>query len=95
MEEFTDPALLSWLLLLLLLLLARNRDGRNWRDLWESPYSGGHHAVAHHAGHVGDTVVDVGHGAIHTQHIGQVVLVDAQHSLQGGHGVHGSVWSFW
>ena len=95
MEKFTDPALLLLLLLLvdLWLLLAREADSRQRRYLGQSPHSGRHHAPSHHPGHVGDAVVDVLDGAIDAQHVGQIVLIDAQHALQGGHGILGTVRS--
>ena len=96
-EKFADPALLLLLLLLLLvelwLGLAGQTDSREGRHLGQSPDSGRHHAAPHHPGHVGDAVVDVLDGAIDAQHVGEVVLVDAQHPLQGGHGILGTVRS--
>ena len=96
MEQFTDPALLLLLLLLVVelgLLLAGQAGTRQRRYLGQSSHSGRHHAPPHHPGHVGDAVVDVLHGAVDTQHVGQIVLIEAQHALQCGHGILGTVGS--
>ena len=100
MEQFADPALLIWLLLLLLLedllLMLLPRQTHSWqgRYLGQSPYSRGDHAASHQAGHVGNAVVDVLHGAIDAQHVGEIILIDAQHPLQCGHGILGTMRSF-